>query len=92
MQEAIDYISLQTSREPRIAVVLGSGLNAFADELGDTIEIPYSKIPEWPASTAAAKPRPRCLRCGMEVRPRNRGCKNPCANCGCTYPLGDCSD
>jgi len=52
MQAAVDYISLQTSREPRIAVVLGSGLGAFADELSDTIQIPYSDIPGWPASTA----------------------------------------
>lgn len=56
MQEAIDYISLQTSREPRVAVVLGSGLSAFADELDDSIEIPYSQIPEWPASTAVGHP------------------------------------
>ncbi len=53
MQQAVDYISLQTSREPRVAVVLGSGLSAFADELNDTIEIPYVKIPDWPLPTAA---------------------------------------
>jgi purine-nucleoside phosphorylase len=33
-------------------VVLGSGLGAFVDELTDRIEVPYSDIPEWPASTA----------------------------------------
>jgi glyoxylase-like metal-dependent hydrolase (beta-lactamase superfamily II) len=33
-----------------------------------------------------------CLRCGAEVSPRPWGCKNPCANCGFVYPLGDCSD
>ncbi len=33
-----------------------------------------------------------CLRCGAEVRPKPLGCKNPCANCGFVYPLGDCSD
>ncbi|MCX6619964.1 MAG: purine-nucleoside phosphorylase [Acidobacteria bacterium] len=37
---------------PRIAVVLGSGLGAFADELEDRVEIPYGTIPHWPASTA----------------------------------------
>lgn len=40
------------SRRPRIAVVLGSGLGAFADELTGRAEIPYSEIPHWPASTA----------------------------------------
>jgi glyoxylase-like metal-dependent hydrolase (beta-lactamase superfamily II) len=33
-----------------------------------------------------------CLKCGAEVRPKPWGCKNPCANCGFGYPLGDCSD
>ncbi len=37
---------------PRIGVVLGSGLGAFADELTGAESIPYSSIPGWPASTA----------------------------------------
>ena len=52
MQQALDYIRRQTDREPRVAVVLGSGLGAFADELAERIEIPYAGIPGWPASTA----------------------------------------
>jgi purine-nucleoside phosphorylase len=52
MQQALDYIRRQTDREPRVAVVLGSGLGAFADDLAERIEIPYAGIPEWPASTA----------------------------------------
>ncbi len=52
MQEAVSYIRSVTVREPHIAVVLGSGLGAFADELADPIAIPYSEIPGWPASTA----------------------------------------
>jgi purine-nucleoside phosphorylase len=52
MRSAIDHIRSQTKREPRIAVVLGSGLGAFADELSDRVEIPYAGIPDWPASTA----------------------------------------
>ena len=35
-----------------VAVVLGSGLGAFADELSGLVEIPYQEIPGWPASTA----------------------------------------
>jgi len=50
--EAVAYIRSVTVREPHIAVVLGSGLGAFADELADPISIPYSEIPGWPASTA----------------------------------------
>jgi purine-nucleoside phosphorylase len=39
-------------RRPSRAVVLGSGLGAFADELTHRIEIPYGDIPNWPRSTA----------------------------------------
>jgi len=52
MQGAVDYIRSQTNREPAVGVVLGSGLGAFVDELSDRIEIPYARIPGWPASTA----------------------------------------
>jgi purine-nucleoside phosphorylase len=37
---------------PKVAVVLGSGLGAFADELSARTEIPYCDIPHWPQSTA----------------------------------------
>jgi len=53
MHTAVSYIRDVTVREPRVMVVLGSGLGAFADELADPIAIPYSEIPGWPASTAA---------------------------------------
>ena len=39
-------------RRPRVAVVLGSGLGAFADALSNPLEVPYSEIPNWPVSTA----------------------------------------
>lgn len=52
MQRAVDYLRSQTSREPRVAVVLGSGLGAFAEELSHRLDIPYAAIPDWPVSTA----------------------------------------
>jgi purine-nucleoside phosphorylase len=48
----IEYIRSRTNTTPRVAVVLGSGLGAFADELTGSTEISYSDIPQWPASTA----------------------------------------
>ncbi len=39
-------------RVPEIAVVLGSGLGAFAEELKDSVAIPYTDIPNFPRSTA----------------------------------------
>jgi purine-nucleoside phosphorylase len=50
--EARRFIEGHTAARPRIAVVLGSGLGAFADELTDSITIPYAEIPGWPQSTA----------------------------------------
>lgn len=52
MLDALTYIRSLTPATPRIAVVLGSGLGAFADELSDSIFIPYAGIPGWPPSTA----------------------------------------
>jgi purine-nucleoside phosphorylase len=52
MREAIAYLQGRVSARPRIGVVLGSGLGAFADELSARIEIPYQEIPGWPRSTA----------------------------------------
>lgn len=52
IREAKEYIASRTSLRPVIGVVLGSGLGAFADELAERVEIPYSGIPGWPASTA----------------------------------------
>jgi purine-nucleoside phosphorylase len=37
---------------PRVAVILGSGLGAFADELADAQSTPYSELPDFPHSTA----------------------------------------
>ena len=52
IQEAKQYIQSRTALRPEVAVVLGSGLGAFADELTNRTEIPYSEIPGWPPSTA----------------------------------------
>ena len=51
--EAVQLLKSRTPLRPRVAVVLGSGLGAFAGELADRTEISYSAIPGWPCSTAA---------------------------------------
>jgi purine-nucleoside phosphorylase len=50
--DAAAYIRSCAPAEAKIGVVLGSGLGAFADELEDRTAIPYTSIPDWPASTA----------------------------------------
>ena len=50
--DAAQFIMARTALRPRIAVVLGSGLGGFADELGDPVRTPYAEIPHFPLSTA----------------------------------------
>ena len=51
-EEAAKFILARIATRPRIAVVLGSGLGAFADELRDPATIRYEEIPHFPKSTA----------------------------------------
>ncbi|HEX4770935.1 MAG TPA: purine-nucleoside phosphorylase [Bryobacteraceae bacterium] len=50
--QAVELIHSRTPLRPSIAVVLGSGLGAFADSLGEALRMPYADIPGLPASTA----------------------------------------
>ena len=50
--QAAHAIGQRTASRPRVAVVLGSGLGDFAEELGGAIKIPYCEIPNFPVSTA----------------------------------------
>jgi purine-nucleoside phosphorylase len=52
MSAASEFIQSRCSLRPRAAVVLGSGLGAFADTLGYRTVIDYHDIPGWPPSTA----------------------------------------
>jgi purine-nucleoside phosphorylase len=49
---AAQFLLSQTKVRPKIGLVLGSGLGAFADQLTDAARIPYSQIPSFPRSTA----------------------------------------
>lgn len=49
---AADFIFSRTDLRPQIALVLGSGLGAFADEFASATRIPYAGIPYFPRSTA----------------------------------------
>lgn len=52
VDEAANFISKWSGLRPLIAVVLGSGLGSFADELADATEIDYAEIPHFHRSTA----------------------------------------
>jgi len=51
-ERAAKFIFSKTKLRPKIALVLGSGLGGFADELSEATRIPYEKIPGFPQSTA----------------------------------------
>ncbi|OEH93597.1 purine-nucleoside phosphorylase [Bacillus solimangrovi] len=48
---AVDYINSKITEEPKIGLILGSGLGVLADEIEDPITIDYSDIPNFPVST-----------------------------------------
>ncbi len=50
-QEAADYIRSKFERLPKAAIVLGSGLGAFADEIENAVPLPYEVIPHFARST-----------------------------------------
>ena len=49
--EAADFIKPKYGKEIKTAVVLGSGLGAFADEIENAVKIPYEQIPHFARST-----------------------------------------
>src|ERR1700688_543403 len=49
---AAQFILTRTPLRPKIGLVLGSGLGAFADSLTDATRVPYADIPTFPRSTA----------------------------------------
>jgi len=51
-EKAAKFILSKTELRPKIALVLGSGLGAFADEFETATKIPYAQIRHFPRSTA----------------------------------------
>ncbi len=51
VQEAVNYIRTQTNFQPRIGIILGTGLGELVDTIDMEIEIPYQNIPHFPEST-----------------------------------------
>ncbi len=52
LDAAAALVRERATAEPKVGLVLGSGLGSIVDELEDPREIPYSDIPGWPVSTA----------------------------------------
>ena len=50
--EAAGFVSTKTALRPAIAIVLGSGLGDFADDVADPVKIGFTDIPHFSRSTA----------------------------------------
>lgn len=53
LNETVDFIKSKTKRQPKIAVILGSGLGAYADRLENPDIISYEEIPNFPRPTVS---------------------------------------
>ncbi len=53
IKQAADYIQGRTQHQPKIGLILGSGLSALADEIEEADHIPYHEIPHFPVSGVA---------------------------------------
>ena len=51
VEVAAEFIRRRCGGVPQAALILGSGLGDFADTLSGAIAMPYSDLPNWPAST-----------------------------------------
>ena len=49
LDETVDAVRKKATLAPRVGVVLGSGLGAFADTLTDLVKVPYASLPNLPA-------------------------------------------
>jgi len=53
-KEAANYIKGKIGNiEPKIAIILGSGLGVLSEEITEKIVIPYKEIPNFPVSTVS---------------------------------------
>jgi purine-nucleoside phosphorylase len=53
IKQTADYIQSRTQHQPKIGLILGSGLSALADEIEEADHIPYHEIPHFPVSGVA---------------------------------------
>ncbi|CAM3987437.1 purine-nucleoside phosphorylase [Mesobacillus thioparans] len=51
IQTASSYINDKLTQQPKIGLILGSGLGVLADDIVNPVKIPYNEIPGFPVST-----------------------------------------
>jgi purine-nucleoside phosphorylase len=51
IEEARGFIAARISIEPKVGLILGSGLGALVEAIEQPVRIPFAEIPHWPVST-----------------------------------------
>src|SRR6516225_12188268 len=51
IQEAMNLLRSRWNGQPRVGIILGTGLGALAEEIQNAVRIPYEEIPYFPVST-----------------------------------------
>jgi len=51
IDEIADAIRARSDTQPHVGLILGSGLGAVAEYVGEETVIPYDELPSWPVST-----------------------------------------
>lgn len=51
IQESVDFIRTKTDLQPKVAIILGTGLGQLAEQIQSPVKIPYEHIPYFPLST-----------------------------------------
>src|SRR6516225_9258128 len=51
IQEAMNLLRSRWNGQPKVGIILGTGLGALAEEIQNAVRIPYEEIPHFPVST-----------------------------------------
>lgn len=68
VEEAARAVRDRVPEVPGVAIVLGSGLDDFANDLAGAVSVPYSELPHWPRSKAVVGHEGRLVVGAMQGR------------------------
>lgn len=51
IDNVVEVIRAEVENQPRVGMILGSGLGGLAASVGESHHIPFGKLPHWPVST-----------------------------------------
>ena len=71
IREAAEAIRRRTTLEPKVGIILGTGLGDFANAVKGETVIPYRDIPHFPVSTVESRLGFRGLREEVSQPPAN---------------------